>query len=58
MGVSSLDVPFDECTANARLIASAPDLLEALETILDLSYDDVFVMKDVARAAIKKATDA
>ena len=25
----------DECAANARLIAAAPDLLEALETALD-----------------------
>ena len=50
-----------EMEANAKLIVrcvnSHDELIDALETILDLSYDDVFVMKDVARAALKKATE-
>lgn len=50
-----------ECEANARLIAAAPDLLEALEAMLE-AYDDG-VGKDwerpywlKAHAAIAKAT--
>ena len=38
---------------NARLMAAAPDLLAALELIL--SYDDMVVGADEARAAIAKA---
>ena len=57
--VSNRDI--DESLANTqhivRCVNSHDELIDALETILDLSYDDVFVMKDVARAALKKATE-
>ncbi len=43
----------DQQEANARLIAAAPDLLEALKDIIDLVPTDC---QDDARAAIKKAT--
>ena len=45
-----------EAGANARLIAAAPDLLDALITLVDCvdgNYKDV---TDLARAAIAKAT--
>ena len=52
--------------ANARMMASAPDLLEALTAMLDAadryagkpteSYLAVFKLRDKARAAIAKAT--
>lgn len=38
----------------ARLIAAAPDLLEALQSILEMSTFDT---QEKARAAIKKATE-
>jgi len=38
--------------ANARLIAAAPDLLEALECLIKSDHDDVIEM---ARAAIARA---
>ena len=44
--------------ADARLIAAAPDLLEALETMLEMSQMGGFgkaYAEDVARAAIAKA---
>jgi hypothetical protein len=51
-----------EREANARLIAAAPELLEALKTILDVAEDgslDQMTMSDgihnIARAAINKA---
>ena len=51
--------------ANARLIASAPDLLEALQDILKVRVDgedNIWAganrCKDIARAAIAKATGA
>lgn len=40
---------------NARLIAAAPELLEALECLLKADHDDVRAM---ARAAIAKARGA
>jgi hypothetical protein len=49
-----------EAIANARLIAAAPDLIEALQDILEYSggaasaLDDEYVM-DRARAALSKA---
>ena len=49
----------DEIAANARLIASAPDMLEALEAIADFApgYGDVCeIIAQRARAAIAKAT--
>jgi hypothetical protein len=33
IGVPELDIPFDEAIANARLIAAAPDLLNALQLV-------------------------
>ncbi len=56
---------YEESTANARLIAAAPDLLEALQRIslakpdqLDHSIDVAIIERcaNVARAAIAKAT--
>lgn len=47
---------FDVNVANARLIAAAPDLLEALQNLLDASSGTwPFVLKSDARAAIAKA---
>ena len=48
---------FDEVTANARLIAAAPDLLTALEMVLDdpESLDGRPRTYSAARAAIAKA---
>ena len=58
---------YDDAEANARLIAAAPDLLEALQMLYDETADYITLnhlgdphhnqsMK-LARAAIKKATD-
>ena len=44
-----------EREANARLIAAAPDLLEALEWAVDNPHDDAYWISQ-ARAAIAKAT--
>jgi len=46
---------YEQCAANARLIAAAPDLLEALLAVLKVAdrKTDEF---DMARAAIAKAT--
>ena len=38
--------------SNAHLIAAAPDMLEALETIMDIGDK---ACRDIARAAIRKA---
>jgi hypothetical protein len=43
----------DEQKANARLIAAAPDLLEALQTML--KHPDTMTAKLVAQAAIARA---
>jgi hypothetical protein len=46
----------DMDTANARLIAAAPDLLAALQLIANFSNQDVSDMvREIARAAIAKA---
>ena len=42
----------EEIEANASLIAAAPDMLEALETIMDIGDK---ACRDIARAAIRKA---
>ncbi len=42
----------EEIEANAALIAAAPDMLEALETIMNIGDK---ACRDIARAAIKKA---
>ena len=46
-----------EAEANARLMSAAPDLLEALEEIVKVSYEDVMTPehRDKAEQAIKKA---
>ena len=45
--------------ANARLIAAAPELLEALKVVIDdLMYKDHARVINVAHAAIAKATGA
>ena len=41
-----------EAEANSALIEAAPDMLEALETIMDIGDK---ACRDIARAAIKKA---
>lgn len=46
-----------EQQANARLIAAAPDLLEALQAVVKVA-DRATVEFDAARAAIAKATGA
>lgn len=49
----------DECDANARLIASAPDLLEALQSALETAEFEKHPFRpwhEAARAAIRKAT--
>lgn len=54
------DITSEEVKANARLIASAPDLLSALEDILDAigTHDPDWAWEERknARAAIAKAT--
>ena len=61
-GVMFAKTPDDESLANARLIAAAPDLLEALEYLagacelaLDNDYPEGRDPVSVARAAIAKA---
>lgn len=50
---------YDTRAANARLIAAAPDLLEALEAIAEMTHNAAGGMHaeiyDAARAAIAKA---
>jgi len=43
------------CEANAKLIAAAPDLLEALQEVIKIS-DRNHIAWDKAKAAIQKAT--
>jgi hypothetical protein len=55
------DVPADRCYAAARLMAAAPDLLEALTALV--GYDNLgayerAAVRQQARAAIQKATAA
>lgn len=52
-----------ECAANARLIAAAPDMLEALERIVKVGIHEIhdwravaLRMQETALAAIAKAT--
>lgn len=51
--------PQDEANANAKLIAAAPDLLEAIQEILGHTHDGNFLksIRDQAKKAIKKATE-
>lgn len=48
-------IPWDEAKANARLIAAAPDMLEALAKIA-VTPSSFIDIRQVARAAIAKAT--
>lgn len=53
--------PFTNYEANARLIAAAPDLLEACQAMLD-EYEagrsvPVFEIRQIVRAAVAKATE-
>jgi len=64
----NVKIPDEECEANAKLIAAAPELLEALKAIderlencsnspicADEIYDSFY--KDIVQQAIKKATE-
>lgn len=62
-GGSAHSLPFASCRhfnqeANARLIAAAPDLLDALKELLDQDEhgEDEIWVRNKARAAIAKAT--
>lgn len=46
-----------EMQANAKLIAAAPDLLEALQAMIDGKERDFSKLVEKAQAAIKKATE-
>jgi hypothetical protein len=48
----------EESKANARLIAAAPDLLEALQYVLSAHGEQLTDAFDQARKAIAKATGA
>ena len=52
-------MPYEEACSNARLIAAAPDLLAALNGVLDMLSDNQLqsVAGERARAAIAKATE-
>lgn len=53
-GICTIDCPVSDREANARLIAAAPDLLEALQAVVRVA-DRNTVDFDLARAAIAKA---
>jgi len=56
-GIESVELPFKECEANARLIASAPELIYLLKTCLPIiqrheEYEGLFIAmgKVIAKA--------
>jgi len=49
--------PEEECEANAKLIAAAPELLEACKQALDWLEDEGAPVAEQLRAAIAKAKD-
>jgi hypothetical protein len=49
---------YDEQEENARLMSAAPDLLEAVETLLDCFVNDPLGWMDSSDIAIEKAYDA
>jgi hypothetical protein len=51
-----VELHVEEYAANAKLIAAAPELLEALKLIANTSSDAPEAMKVIAKQAIKKAT--
>ena len=56
LALTKVNVPAGETMANARLIAAAPDLLEALRYLLDNDGDCSADGIATCRAAIAKAT--
>lgn len=62
--LASMEMPVETYRANARLIASSPDLLTALQSLLfcmdSPAFKDLATLcepaRDAARAAIAKAT--
>lgn len=48
----------DEQEANARLMSAAPELLEAVETLLDCFVNDPLGWMDSSDIAVEKAHDA
>lgn len=65
VAIRNMDEVSPECEANARLIAAAPGLLEALEEMIELASPNIYPQPDKsqsgwaklqrARAAIAKA---
>ena len=58
VAVATIGAEMEETKANARLIAAAPELLEALQSVLDncLDSEGLCAAHAKARAAIAKAT--
>lgn len=54
--INPVENGFDETLANAKLIAAAPDLLEALKLMVDVVDGNYSEATDIAKAAIEKAT--
>ncbi|HDL8291726.1 TPA: hypothetical protein ACGBQ6_004502 [Yersinia enterocolitica] len=55
IGSISVDIPTENQAIDARLIAAAPDLLEALKAVVAIADRDTDVF-NAAKAAIAKAT--